>query len=327
MCNMDIIVVKFGGTSVADERARAAAIGRVKAIRAEGYGVVAVVSAMGRKGAPYATDTLLGLVRPAGESSPRTRDLLMTCGETISACVFADSLEQEGVKAMPMNGMTAGVMTDGVYNSAEITGMDASRVIAAVEDGCVPVITGFQGVSENGDMTTLGRGGSDTSAVAIGGYLKAKGVYIYTDVPGVAQTDPRIVKEARFLREVDAEDMLTLAENGAGVIHPRAVKAGMRFGVPVWVRSTFDSDSGTAIKPLDPKPAGLVGLALKKGIPGEEPMAAVTVVAHPVTEEAAAKAKAALPGADIAAEGDMLRAQVKETEAADAVRALYEIFK
>lgn len=323
---MEIIVVKFGGTSVADERARAAAIGQIKNILKEGYGVVAVVSAMGRKGAPYATDTLLSLVRPAGESSPRTRDLLMTCGETISACVFADSLEQEGVKAMPMNGMTAGIKTDGVYNAAEITGMDTGRVIKAVEEGYVPVITGFQGISENCDMTTLGRGGSDTSAVAIGGYLGARGVYIYTDVPGIAETDPRIVKEARFLKEVDAEDMLTLAENGAGIIHPRAVRTGVGFGVPVWVRSTFDSDPGTAIVHLDPKPAGLVGLALKKGLPGEEPMAAVTVVAHPVTEEAVSKAKAALPGADIAKEGDVLRASVKETEAADAVRALYDIF-
>lgn len=323
---MEIIVVKFGGTSVADERARAAAIGQIKNIRAEGFGVVAVVSAMGRKGAPYATDTLLSLIRPAAGSADRTRDLLMSCGETISACVFADSLEIEGVKAMPMNGMTAGIKTNGVYNAAEITDMDTSRVIAAVEAGYVPVITGFQGISENCDMTTLGRGGSDTSAVAIGGYLKAKGVYIYTDVPGIAETDPRIVKEARFLREVDADDMLTLAENGAGIIHPRAVRAGVRFDIPVWVRSTFDSDPGTAIKHLDPKPAGLVGLALKKGLPGEEPMAAVTVVAHPVSEKAVEAAKAALPGAAVTAEGDILRAEVKETEAADAVRALYAIF-
>jgi len=214
--NMEIIVVKFGGTSVADERARTAAIGQIKNIRAAGYGVVAVVSAMGRKGAPYATDTVLGLVRPADCSAPRTRDLLMSCGEIISACVFADSLEQEGVKAMPMNGMTAGIRTDGVYNAAEITDMDTSRVLKAVEEGYVPVVTGFQGVSENCDMTTLGRGGSDTSAVAIGGYLGAKGVYIYTDVPGVAETDPRIVKEARFLREAGFFYYLTSGWDSSG---------------------------------------------------------------------------------------------------------------
>ncbi len=333
---METIVVKFGGTSVADDHARACAIRQIKNIRAQGCGVVAVVSAMGRKGAPYATDTLLSLLRPADASSPRTRDLIMSCGETISACVFADCLDAEGVPAMPMNSISAGIDTDGAYNSAEITGMDTSRVKTALEKGFVPVITGFQGVSDNWDITTLGRGGSDTSAVVIGGYLNARGVYIYTDVPGVAEADPRIVPQARFLAEVDTEDMLTLAENGAGVIHPRAVAAGKRFHIPVWVRSTFDDQPGTAIFPLAEKPRGLVGLALMKGLPGETPMAgtplagtplaAVTVIAHPIPVSLAVQASEALPLADVSVEGDLLRALVPEEEAPQAMRTLYAIF-
>ncbi len=327
---MNIIIAKFGGTSVADEKARGFAIERVKSLCAQGFGVVAVVSAMGRKGAPYATDTLLSLIRPAsggesGASSPRARDLLMSCGETISACVFADSLEQAGVPACPMNGFTAGIATDGVYNAANITGMDASRVKAALEAGLVPVITGFQGISKGLEVTTLGRGGSDTSAVEIGGYLGAQGVIIYTDVPGVAEADPRIVPEARFLSETDAQDMLALAENGAGVIHPRAVRALMRFNIPVWVRSTFDDAPGTLLRPMAEKPRGLVGLAVKKGDMPEEEV--VSALARPIPMALLQQAKDALPHADISVEGDLLRARVPENAAAQTVRTLYGLLR
>lgn len=324
---MQTIVMKFGGTSVADEHARGCAIQRIMSIQAQGYGVVAVVSAMGRKGAPYATDTLLGLIRPADLSSPRTRDLIMSCGETISACVFADSLEDAGIPAMPMNGVSAGIRTDGVYGAAEIIHVDAARINAAVESGVVPVITGFQGMSDTGDITTLGRGGSDTSAVVIGGLLGAEAVYIYTDVPGIAQADPRIVQQARFLGEVDSQDMLCLAENGAGVIHPRAVAAGERFHIPVRVCSVFDGTAGTLIRPLAEKRAGLVGIALRAGLPDDASVAVVSLVAHPLTAELVNRAIAALPAAQVSTAGDMMQAVIPQAQAQDAVRALYSLFE
>lgn len=315
-----IAVVKFGGTSLASEQAQACAIARIEEYRERGFAVAAIVSAMGRMGAPYATDTLLSLVRGA-ETLPETRDLLMSCGETICACVFADALCRAGVPAVPFNGMSAGIQTDGAHLFAEITGMDTRPVREAFGAGSVAVITGFQGVSPRGMVTTLGRGGSDTSAVCVAGYLDAAETVIYTDVPGVAQCDPRIVLEARFLDEIDFDDMLALAQLGAGVVHPRAVEAGRRFDLPIWVRSTFTSEPGTRIWAMPEKPRGFVGLAVKRS-----DSTSVLSMVYRNAREIAAKAVELLPGAAICAAGDILTLTLPGEEAAAAARLLYAAF-
>lgn len=259
---MKTVVAKFGGTSVATKESRAHAIEHILKLQNAGYGVVAVVSAMGRKGEPYATDTLLGLL--SGSCGQRTSDLLISCGETISACVMADQLQQSGISAMPMNGMTAGILTDGTYGKANICGMDTGKVHQALKEGFVPVITGFQGITSDQEVTTLGRGGSDTSAVEIGGYLQAEKVLIFTDVPGIAVADPRVIPDAEYLSSISYRDMISLAHWGAKVIHPRAVQAGERHHIPVWVLSTFDNQEGTEITDTVPEFHGLLGVTALK---------------------------------------------------------------
>lgn len=256
---MDTVVVKFGGTSVATDESRSQAVAHVAKLQSIPARVVAVVSAMGRRGSPYATDTLLSLL--SGGSNPAVRDLLMSCGETISACVFADALEQNGIKSAALTGVQAGILTDSAFGRAEIFDMNTLRIWSALQEGRVPVITGFQGANVSGEVTTLGRGGSDTSAVAIGGFLRAKEVIIYTDVPGVAVMDPRIVPEAPFFNEISPKPMRLLAFWGAGVVHPRAVNAADKFGMDVWVRSTFDEKAGTLITERANMKPGPVGIA------------------------------------------------------------------
>lgn len=327
---MSLIVMKFGGTSVATAESRAAAIGHVKAELQSGNRVVVVVSAMGRKGAPYATDTLLSLLR--GEDL-LVKDQLISCGETISACVFADELVQSGVKARPFTGESARILTDDVFGSASVTDMDPGPLNEALDSGVVPVVTGFQGRTPDRFTTTLGRGGSDTSAVLIGGYLKADVVDIYTDVPGVAEADPRIVPEAAFLNAISQRDMLTLARWGSGVIHPKAVQAAMDFRVPLLrVRSTFDSAPGTAIG--GEEVSGLAGIAVLKE-PAKAPeegrgfaaalpegSAVITAVYHggggPLLEAAGLRAAET--------EGDVFRFVCSREEIPDRAKELYHIF-
>jgi len=315
-----IAVVKFGGTSVADEKARACAMERIREYRAAGCAVAAIVSAMGRMGAPYATDTLLSLVR-GNDTLPETRDLLMSCGETISACVFADALCKEGIPAVPMNGMTAGIETDDEYLSAEITGMNTAPVLGVLDEGKVAVITGFQGVSKHGHVTTLGRGGSDTSAVFVAGFLKADETVIYTDVPGVAECDPRIVPQARFLDEIDYDDMLLLARLGAGIVHPRSVEAGKRFHIPVWVRSTFTTEVGTKICSVEKKSEGFVGIALRHI--GEQNAVSMVYRNAPAI---IGGVRALLPGFKFSLEGDAVTVTLSKAEAANVAKRLYERF-
>ncbi len=317
---MKIAVLKFGGTSVADETARGCAMERIAEYLRAGYGVAAVVSAMGRRGAPYATDTLLSLVR--GEASqPVTRDLIMSCGETISACVFADALCERGMAAVPMNGMSAMIKTDSAHLCAEVTGMDTSRVTDVLNGSNVAVITGFQGVSPDNEVTTLGRGGSDTSAVCVAGYLGASEAVIYTDVPGVAQCDPRIVPEARFLDEMSCADMLSLARLGAGVVHPRAVEAALRFNIPVYVRSTFESSVGTKLVPNAPEKPGFTGIAIKHD--GE--CDAVSMLYHGMAG-IEAQARDLFKNAGITVEGDAITLRVKKEASGDCARELYKHF-
>jgi aspartate kinase len=261
---MSLIVLKFGGTSVATPENRSHAFHHISRELNSGNQVVVVVSAMGRKGAPYATDTLISLLNNQGDSS--IKDLLVSCGETISACVFADGLNISGIPALAFNASTARLRTEGLFGSSNIIGMDPTLILQALEGKFVPVITGFQGLNEDGWITTIGRGGSDTSAVAIGNFIGADIVDIYTDVPGIAKADPRIVPEATFLDSIPSDDLLQLAFWGSGIIHPRAVSSFISSNLQsLRIRSTFLESEGTKVLNTTERPP-FSGLAVLKNL-------------------------------------------------------------
>jgi len=259
----DTIVMKFGGTSVRDDKTRVAAREQVRKQVEAGREVAVVVSAMGRKGEPYATDTLIGLLAGAGEPvSPRELDLAMSAGELLSAAYFAHFLTLSGTPAEAFTGPQAGFLTDDRAGHAGLLAVRPERIDACLMEGKVAVVAGFQGADEAGEIRTLGRGGSDTSAVALGAALGAAEVQIFTDVNGIAEADPRRVPAARFLPELPAAAVLAMAEEGSKVLHPRAVHAAEPSRTPIRVLNTFTDDPGTLVhhRP-DPGPARPVALA------------------------------------------------------------------
>ncbi|MCE5168113.1 aspartate kinase [Paenibacillus profundus] len=245
---MRILVQKFGGTSLSSAEARVRVIHHIRRELDQGYRLAVVVSAMGRRGEPYATDTLLDWIGQNGDNLPvREKDLLLCCGEIISATTLCSLLQNEGITATVLTGAQAGFKTDNHYGNARIVDVRPERVISAWKDAEVVIVTGFQGQTENGDFTTLGRGGSDTSATALGAALHAEIVDIYTDVNGILTADPRLVEDAKPLTVVSYAEICNMAHHGAKVIHPRAVEIAMQAQVPVRVRSTFSDDEGTLV--------------------------------------------------------------------------------
>ena len=252
-----IKVLKFGGTSVATPEARELAVQKLLAARQQGFQPVAVVSAIGRRGMPYATDTLASLLHEMGPSvrpAPRELDLMMGVGEMLSAVIFAHALRISGADATALTGGQAGIYTDGNFGNARITHIDPRNVLAEIERGAIPVICGFQGITEpnvangpDGVLTTLGRGGSDTTAAAIGVALGAVAVEIYTDVDGVKTADPDFVPNAPTLRQVVYDEVAEIAHLGARVLHPRAAEIAMKNNIPLWVKSTFSDAIGTEV--------------------------------------------------------------------------------
>lgn len=246
---MRIIVQKFGGTSVVSRESRSAVVEKIKQARQKGYSSVVVVSAMGRKGEAYATDTLINLVKSENEQiSLRELDVIMCCGEIISAAVMAATLQKEGVSSVALTGGQAGMITDGDYGSAKILRVETANLLSLLKQGITPVVCGFQGVTEDRmNITTIGRGGSDTTASALGAALDAEFVEIYTDVEGIMTADPRIVKEAQVLDYISYGEIAQLAHQGAKVVHPRAVEIAMQKNIPVYIKSTFSDAVGTLI--------------------------------------------------------------------------------
>ncbi len=241
-----IVVMKFGGTSVATPEGRAAIASRVTEAEELGQAPVVVVSAMGRKGAPYATDTLLGLV--AGlPADARERDLLASTGEVISAVVVAHELRAAGIAARAMTGAEAGIGTDGAYESAAVTDIYPAALLDAIAGGEVPVVAGFQGVAPDGRVTTLGRGGSDTTACALGVALGAEAVEIYTDVDGVMTADPRTGADAVVLDVIRADELFQMARHGSRVVHTPAAELALASGLQVRVRNTYTDHPGTLV--------------------------------------------------------------------------------
>ncbi len=252
---MRILVQKFGGTSVRTPEARAMAIDKVIAAKKSGYAPVVVVSAIGRTGEPYATDTLLQFAFEAAgaEINPRDKDLLMSCGETISAVVMAGAFEARGYASRALTGWQAGIFTNDRFGNASYYEVDTARLNELLNTGVIPVVTGFQGITRGGDVTTLGRGGSDTSAAILGSALKAEAIEIYTDVDGIMTADPRLLPEARVLPDISYNEMFQMADHGAKVIHPKAVEIAMRGNVPLIVRNTMSDHAGTRISTEAPE--------------------------------------------------------------------------
>ncbi|MGN0144119.1 MAG: aspartate kinase [Clostridium sp.] len=245
---MKIIVQKFGGTSVSSEENRQKVIKKVKSAIKQGYSPVVVVSAMGRKGAPYATDTLLSLIKEDFKNTNKlAQDLLMCCGETISSVVMSNDLYNEGVNAVPLTGWQAGIVTDNNFTDAKCLKVNPERILEIINQGRVPVITGFQGATEDGYLTTLGRGGSDTSASLLGVALNASMIEIYTDVDGIMTADPRIVKDADLIDVISYNEVFQLADQGAKVIHPKAVEIAMEGNIPLLIKNTMNDCRGTLI--------------------------------------------------------------------------------
>ena len=241
---MSIIVQKFGGTSVADTTKIKHVAEVVMHERSLGNDVVVVVSAMG-----HTTDHLVKLANEISPTPPsRELDMLLSTGEGISIALLAMALQTAGCKAVSMNAMQVGIITENIHNKARIVDIKTDKLKKHLKEGKVVVVAGFQGVTEDGEITTLGRGGSDTSAVALAAALEAERCDIYTDVEGVYTTDPRIVPTASRLEEVSYEEMLELARVGANVLHPRAVETAKQFKVPLRVRSSFKLENkGTLI--------------------------------------------------------------------------------
>ena len=243
---MKVIVQKFGGTSLATTAQRERAIDWVEQAIEDGYRTVVVVSAMGRRGDPYATDTLLSLVDGAGADAA-DRDLLMSCGEIVSAVMVAARLAARGHRARALTGGQAGIVTDACFGEARIQAIDPEPLERILADHIIPVVAGFQGVTEDHQVTTLGRGGSDTTAVALGAALHAEVVDIFTDVDGVKTADPAMVPDARTLATLDYDEVFQMANSGARVIHPRAVEIARHFALPIRIRSPFAATQGTLV--------------------------------------------------------------------------------
>jgi aspartate kinase len=238
-----LIVQKYGGTSVGSvERIRAVAE-RVVNTQKQGNHVVVIVSAMAGE-----TDKLMGLANMVSQNpDEREMDLLLSSGERISAALTAIAIRELGCKSMSLTGRQVGIITDSFHTKAKIERVTGERVMHAVEEGMIPVIAGFQGITETSDVTTLGRGGSDLSAVAVAAAIKADLCEIYTDVDGVYTTDPNIVPDAKKLDKISYDEMLELASLGAKILQTRSVEFAKKYDVPVVVRSSFSDNPGTFV--------------------------------------------------------------------------------
>ncbi|MGG1618576.1 aspartate kinase [Paenibacillus sp. NRS-1782] len=261
---MSLYVMKFGGSSVGDTERMKRVAKRVVEKQSEGHQCVVVVSAMGDT-----TDELIDQAKLLNEQLPaRELDMLMTTGEQISIALLSMAIQQLGHEAVSFTGWQAGFRTESEHGRARITDIQPQRVLDALSSNKIVVVAGFQGMSAEGDITTLGRGGSDTTAVALAAAIQADACEIYTDVDGIYSTDPRIVKVARKLKEISYDEMLELANLGAAVLHPRAVEYAKHNRVPLIVRSSFNHNEGTVVKEDAVMEQGVVvsGIAYDKNV-------------------------------------------------------------
>lgn len=256
--------MKFGGSSVGDAERMKRVAQRIVDKKQEGHQCVVVVSAMGDT-----TDDLIDLSKQLNERpSAREMDMLLTTGEQMSVALLSMAIHQLGHDAVSYTGWQVGMLTDDVHGKAKIKDIKPKRIHTALESGNIVVVAGFQGTNEDGEITTLGRGGSDTTAVALAAAIKADLCEIYTDVDGIYSTDPRVVKKARKLDAISYDEMLELAHLGAAVLHPRAVEYAKHYNVPLVVRSSFTKNEGTLVKEEAVMEQGVVvrGIAYDKNV-------------------------------------------------------------
>ncbi|WP_230129939.1 aspartate kinase [Bacillus sp. CECT 9360] len=272
---MGLIVQKFGGTSVGDiERIHNVATRVIEEVE-QGNEVVVAVSAMGKT-----TDKLVEMAKEISSApSKREMDMLLTTGEQVTIGLLTMALLQKGHEAISFTGWQAGIKTEPVHGNARIMDIDTSRIKKQLELGKIVVVAGFQGMTESGEIATLGRGGSDTTAVALAAALNADRCDIYTDVTGVFTTDPRYIKDARKLQSVSYDEMLELANLGAGVLHPRAVEFAKNYQIPLEVRSSIEKETGTLIE----EEATMEQNLIVRGIAFEDGITRVTIFGLPST--------------------------------------------
>ncbi|NYG54431.1 aspartate kinase [Nocardioides perillae] len=292
---MGIVVQKYGGSSVADAQGIKRVAQRIVKTRKAGHDVVVVVSAMGDT-----TDELRDLAEQVTPlPPPRELDMLLTAGERISMALVAMAIAQLGHKAQSFTGSQAGVITDSSHGKAKIIDISPGRIEAAIADGSIAIVAGFQGVSQDTkDVTTLGRGASDTTAVALAAALGADVCEIYSDVDGVFTADPRIVPTARKLDRVSTEEMLEMAASGAKILHLRCVEYARRYDMPVHVRSSFSEKEGTWILPDHSKESAMEQ-AIIAGVAHDRSEAKITVVGVPDKVGEAARIFEALSAAEV----------------------------
>ena len=261
---MALIVMKFGGSSVGDAERMKRVANRLVQTKREGNQCVVVVSAMGDT-----TDDLIDLANQLSDQKPaREMDMLLSTGEQVSVALLSMAIQQLGEQAVSFTGWQAGIYTEEVHSKARITDIQPARIHRALDAGNIVIVAGFQGMTESGEITTLGRGGSDTTAVALAAAIEADVCEIFTDVDGIYSTDPRIVKVARKLQEISYDEMLELANLGAAVLHPRAVEYAKHNKVKLVVRSSFNHNPGTLVKEEAAMEQGIVvsGIAYDKNV-------------------------------------------------------------
>ena len=293
---MSIVVQKYGGSSVADAAGVKRVARRIVETKVSGHDVVVVVSAMGDS-----TDELRDLAEQVSPTPPpRELDMLLTAGERISMALLAMAIAELGQTAKSFTGSQAGVITDSAHGRAKIIDITPGRIENAITQGAIAIVAGFQGVSQDTkDITTLGRGASDTTAVALAAALGAEVCEIYSDVDGVFSADPRLVPTARKLDRVSTEEMLEMAASGAKILHLRCVEYARRYDIPIHVRSSFSQKEGTWILPDPPEGAAAMEQAIIAGIAHDRSEAKVTVVGVPDKVGVAARVFEALADAEI----------------------------
>lgn len=243
---MDTIVLKFGGSSVADNEKFQLVANRIIPLYEKGNNVIVVLSAQGKT-----TDRLIEEANQlASQKINREMDALLSTGEQVSTAKLSILLNSMGYKAISLTGWQAGIYTDDTHQNALIRSIDVGRIRKELEDRKIVIVTGFQGINENKDISTLGRGGSDTTAVAIAAAIRAKHCYIFSDVDGVYTTDPRKVLDAKKLAAISYKEMLEISSEGAKVLHNRCAEIGEKFKVPIITKSTFNHEAGTIVSDI-----------------------------------------------------------------------------
>ncbi len=251
---MEFILQKFGGTSVQTKNSRLMCINKIKESITNGNKLIVVISAMGRKNDPYSTDELLGLVSDDfKKNNPLYLDKLISCGEIISSIVFTSELQANDVNAVPLIGQDIGILTDNNFGNAKILDINTSNIEKLLSLNIVPIVAGFQGVTKDGDITTLGRGGSDISAVKLAAVLNCDKVEFFKDVNGLMTVDPKLVSSAKSINEISYEELFELSIYGNNIIHPQAVKIAMDENIPIVIKNTFNDFKGTIITNTVPK--------------------------------------------------------------------------